>query len=264
MSAMLTVLVVDDEPHARNGIVLRLERHPDFQVIGECANGRAALQAIERFRPALVFLDIHMPGISGLEVLHMLPSNCTSSFIFLTAFEAYAVHAFKFQAVDYLLKPIDDTRFTEALQRVRRTKRLASLEQQYTQLHDAVNLQRITGSAEFIRSFAIKTGGRVTFIRSDEIDWIEATGDYAGLHVGNKTYLIRTSITELAGRLDPTSFARVHRSAIVQLDRIARLRPVVSGDARLTLSTGQELRVSRSFSRPLTQLLRRNHSCFCG
>jgi two-component system LytT family response regulator len=253
---MMTVLVVDDEPHARRGIVLRLQRHPDFQLIGECGNGNAALQSIERLKPALVFLDIHMPGINGLEVLKRLPKNCTSSFIFLTAFDAYALDAFEFHAVDYLLKPIDDTRFTEALERVRRTNKLASLEEKYAQLQQLVNSKRSTERASFLRRFPVKTGDRVAFVRSEEIDWIEATGDYAGLHVGNRTYLIRASINQLARRLDPTAFTRVHRSAIVQLDRIARIMPAASGDARLTLSTGEEVRVSRTFSKPLRKILR--------
>jgi two-component system, LytTR family, response regulator len=253
---MITVLVVDDEPHARRGIVLRLQRHPDFQLIGECGNGKAALQSIERLKPALVFLDIHMPGINGLEVLRMLSKDCTSSFIFLTAFEAYALDAFEFHAVDYLLKPIDDARFTEALERVRRTNRLASLEQKHAQLQELVNSERDTQRTSFLRRFAVKTRDRVTFVRSEEIDWIEATGDYAGLHVGNRTYLIRASINQLARRLDPTAFARVHRSAIVQLDRIVQITPAMSGDARLTLSTGDKVRVSRSFSKPLRKILR--------
>jgi len=256
---MMTVLVVDDEPHARRGIVLRLQRHPDFQLIGEHGNGNAALQSIERLKPALVFLDIHMPGINGLEVLRRLPKECTSSFIFLTAFDAYALDAFAFHAVDYLLKPIDDTRFTEALERVRRTSRLASLEEKYAQLQELVNSER----APFLRRFAVKTGDRVAFVRNEEIDWIEATGDYAGLHVGNKTYLIRASINELARRLDPTAFTRVHRSAIVQLDRIVRIAPAVSGDAKLTLSTGDVVRVSRSFSKPLRKILRNGNQIVC-
>jgi two-component system LytT family response regulator len=257
---MLTVLVVDDEPHARRGIVLRLQRHPDFQLIGECGNGKSALQSIERLKPALVFLDIHMPGINGLEVLRRLSKDCTSSFIFLTAFDAYALDAFEFHAVDYLLKPIDDTRFTEALERVRRTNRLASLEEKCAQLQELVNSEQNSQRASFLRRFAVKTRDRVAFVRSEEIDWIEATGDYAGLHVGNKTYLIRTSIHELTRRLDPTAFTRVHRSAIVQLDRVVRIAPAVSGDARLTLSTGDEVRVSRNFSKSLRKILRNgNH-----
>jgi two-component system LytT family response regulator len=260
---MMTVLVVDDELHARRGIVLRLQRYPDFQLIGECGNGKAALQSIERLKPALVFLDIHMPGINGLEVLRRLSKDCTSSFIFLTAFDAYALNAFEFHAVDYLLKPIDDTRFTEALERVRRTSRLASLEEKYAQLQELINSERNTQRASFLRRFAIKTRDRVAFVRSEEIDWIEATGDYAGLHVGNKTFLIRTSINELARRLDPTAFTRVHRSAIVQIDRIVRIAPAVSGDARLTLSTGDEVRVSRSFSKPLRKILRNGNQVVC-
>jgi len=123
------------------------------------------------------------------------------------------------------------------------------------QLQELVNSERNTQRASFLRRFAVKTRDRVAFVRSEEIDWIEATGDYAGLHVGNKTYLIRTSINELARRLDPTAFTRVHRSAIVQLDRIVRIAPVLSGDARLTLSTGDEVRVSRNFSKPLRKIL---------
>src|ERR1700689_452361 len=253
--AMITVLVVDDEPHARRGIVLRLRRHPDFQLIGECGNGKTALQSIERLKPALVFLDIRMPGLNGLEVLKRLSKDCTSSFIFLTAFDEYALDAFEFHALDYLLKPIDDTRFTEALERVRRTSKLKSLEEKYAQLQELVNSERNTQRAAFLSRFAVKTSDRVAFVRSEQIDWIEATGDYAGLHVGNKTFLIRTSINELARRLDPTAFTRVHRSAIVQIDRIVRIAPAVSGDARLTLSNGDEVRVSRSFSKPLRKIL---------
>lgn len=224
----LRVIVADDEPLARSGIVARLAAHPNVVVIEECADGDAALTAIRRHRPDLVFLDIEMPGISGFQTLGALAKTELPLIIFITAYGQHALRAFDVHAVDYLLKPIDDQRFAEAVQRAR-------------QMHQA------TGASPFAQRFAIKRGNTVIFVPAAAVDWIEGVGDYAGLHTAERTHLLREPLHRLEGRLDPGVFVRIHRSTIVRVDRIRAFRPLPNRDGVIQLADGQELRVSRTY-----------------
>lgn len=230
---MMRVLVVDDEPLARDGVRARLAGHGDLQLVGEAGDGEDALARIRSLRPDLVFMDVQMPGLDGLEALRRLPAAERPLSILLTAYDQFAVGAFEIQALDYLLKPIDDERFREALDRAREAFR-----------------RRATGEAAksaYARRFTVRTGQRIAVINADEIDWIEACDDYAGLHVGPRVHLLREPLHQLAGRLDPACFVRIHRSAIVRLERIAELEPLVNRDCLLRLRDGTPLRVSRTY-----------------
>ncbi len=240
----MRVLVVDDEPLARRGVVKRLSAHTDVQLIGEAGDGEAALSAIVDMAPDLVFMDVQMPGMSGFEALGLLPPRERPLTIFLTAYDQFALRAFEVHALDYLLKPIDDERFVEALDRARETlvarrgrNRASGLQAQLT----------AEGDTPYATRFAIRIGHRVVFIAVSDIDWIEAMGDYAGLHVAGKVHLLRERLHQLARRLDPTQFVRIHRSTIVRADRIAEMEVLSNRDSLLLLRDGTPLRASRTY-----------------
>jgi two-component system LytT family response regulator len=245
---MYRVLVVDDEPLARRGIVSRLQPYHQFEVIAECENGEDALQAVSEFHPDLVFLDVQMPEMDGFEMLDHLPEDERPAIIFLTAFDQYALRAFEVHAMDYLLKPIDDVRFAEAIDRVLRMlqmERDTTLSERLESLLSDLHTKRGTGGGQ---RFAIRNGRRVFFVTANEVEWIEAQGDYAALHVSGKTHLLREPLHILERRLDPASFVRIHRSTIVRLDRIAEMQALANRDCLLRLKDGTTLRVSRSYS----------------
>lgn len=252
----IRVLIVDDEPLSRRGVAIRLREHADMQVIGECENGELAIQFISELKPDLVFLDVQMPGITGIDVLKGLPIVAIPSIVFLTAHDDYAVAAFEVQALDYLLKPIDDDRFSTALNRVRRQLALEQQEALHGRLHELLQMHAEDRGPVAVARFAVRSGNQVAFVDVDSIDWIEAMGDYAGLHVASRTHLLRESLRSLEGRLDDQQFLRIHRSAIVRIDRIMRMDPLENRDCRLTLRDGTALRMSRNYSKPLRDILR--------
>ncbi|WP_430392245.1 LytR/AlgR family response regulator transcription factor [Dyella sp. 20L07] len=236
---MMRVMVVDDEPLARDGVRARLASHADMHWVGEACDGPSALQAMASLRPDLVFMDVQMPGMNGLDALRSIPPDVRPLSILLTAYDHFAVAAFELQALDYLLKPIDDQRFRESLDRARATQRLRTRE----------------GAAEPIKRwadrFTVRVGQRIAVIEANEIDWIEASDDYAGLHVGSRLYLLREPLHQLSLRLDPTLFLRIHRSTIVRIDRIAEMEALSNRDCLLRLRDGTPLRASRTYVEPL-------------
>ena len=249
------VLIVDDEPLACLGISARLEKYPDMQVLGECHSGGDALRAIDQFSPDLLFLDVEMPELSGLELLRALPSGKVPCVVFLTAHEKHAIEAFSVEALDYLLKPINNERLAACLDRVRRSlalRRTAAL------ALPAGAMIEEARTKDWLQQFAIRRGEDVTIVASADIDWIEGHSDYAGLHVGKRTHLVRTTLSSLVSRLDPKRFLRVHRSAIIQIERIKGFKALTNRDALLTLRGGVTLRVSRSYA-PAVQRILRNH-----
>jgi two-component system, LytTR family, response regulator len=251
------VLVVDDEPLARLGVTTRLAAYSDMSVVGECGTGHEALATIPRVSPDLIFIDVEMPGLSGVELLRVLPRNQPRCVVFLTAHEEYALDAFNVEALDYLLKPIDDARFGVCIERVRRVLSLYRQEANFERLH---GLLTANGSQEadcLIKRFPVRRGNVFTFVPVGDVDWIEGLGDYAGLHVGTKTHLIREFLTSLEARLDRTQFVRIHRSTIVQVERILRVEPATNRDAVLTLRDGTVLRVSRTHRSRLEEVLHR-------
>jgi two-component system LytT family response regulator len=251
----IRVLVVDDEPLARVGITTRLSAYSDLVVVGECSTGEEARATIPQVSPDLIFVDIEMPGISGIDLLRDLPREQARCVVFLTAHEEYAVDAFGVEALDYLLKPIDDARFGACIERARRMLALHRQEANFERLYGLLTVTEKEASRDVIRRFPVRRGNEFTFIRAGDVDWIEGLGDYAGLHVGDRTHLVREPLTLLEARLDPTQFVRIHRSTIVQVERIARVDPSSNRDALVTLRDGKTLRVSRTYRSRLDALL---------
>ncbi|QJE03170.1 response regulator transcription factor [Massilia forsythiae] len=241
----LRVAIVDDEPLARLAVCTHLARRPGFEIVAEYADGDAAAHGLALLRPDLAFVDVQMPGRSGLAALAALPRDSRPMAILLTAHEGFALQAFELAALDYLLKPIDDERLDEALERAldafpyRRTSAAAA------------------AAAPWLRSFSVRAGARTVLVGAAEVERIEADGDYATLHVGTRRYLVRERLHALARRLDPLQFQRVHRSSIVRLDMVAELRALTNRDALLRLRDGTLLRASRTYMPALTQALAR-------
>jgi two-component system LytT family response regulator len=251
----IRVLVVDDEPLARVGVITRLSTYSDMLVVGECSTGEEARTKIPQVSPDLIFVDIEMPGISGLDLLRELPKEQARCIVFLTAHEEYALDAFNVEALDYLLKPIDDERFAACIDRARRMLSLHRQEANFERLYGLLTYPSEKDKRSVIKRFPIRLGNNFTFVQVGDVDWIEGLGDYAGLHVGDRTHLLRESLTSLEARLDPTQFVRIHRSTIVQVEHVARIDPSANRDAVLTLRDGKTLRVSRTYRSRLDDLL---------
>ena len=242
------VLIVDDEPLARRGVRARLKSFSDFTVLEDCEDGFAALNAIRRHAPDLVFLDVQMPGLSGFEMLKRLPKSRRPFIIFLTAYEQFALRAFEEHALDYLLKPIDAERFAEAVERARRQLKLQSAGSIEARLHALLSEYDANHQPKpYAERFTIRTGRRITFVMVDEIDWIEAVGDYACFHVGKKSSMLRETLNTLETCLDPSKFVRIHRSTIVQVSRIKELETLPNRELRLRLIDDTDLKVSRTY-----------------
>jgi two-component system LytT family response regulator len=251
----IRTVIIDDEPPARRGIVLLLASQPDFSVAGECQNGKEAVSMIAAIKPDLIFLDIQMPGMSGFDVLSSIGPNETPATIFLTAYDQYALAAFDIHALDYLLKPIDEERLFSALERARELLALRKLAAQQQRISGLLSIETERKVGGRLRRLVVRESGRSFFVAVDDIEWIEAIGDYAGLHVKGQTHMWRGSMAVLETRLDPMKFARIHRSAIVRLDCIAALQARTNRDGMAQLKSGTELKVSRTYSLELRKAL---------
>lgn len=251
MTPTVRALIVDDEELARRGIRSRLRAVGEVEVVGECASGRAAVHHIRADAPDLVFLDVQMPGLSGFDVVETIGPEAMPVTIFVTAYDQYALRAFEAQALDYLLKPIDDERFRQAVARAvervqgqnERTlaRRLRAL---------VAELGRETDSpppGPPAPRFTVKTGGRIAFVDADEIDYVEAAGDYVTLHTARGTHLLRSTMGDMEDALDSAAFVRIHRSTIVRAARVRELRPQGRSGYRAVLDDGTELNVSRGY-----------------
>ena len=249
----IRALVVDDEPLARRRIRKLLSRDADVEVIGDCANGYEAIDAIRRQTPDLVFLDVQMPEVDGFAVLEGIKQSALPFVIFVTAYDQYALKAFEVSAVDYLLKPFDRKRFEQALQRAKSrliTERGSELNQQTLAL-----LQELKARSQNLERLLIKSGGRAFFLKTEEIDWIAAEGKYVRLHVANESHLLREGMSSIEGQLNPRQFLRIHRSTIVNLDRVKELQPWFHHEYRVVLRDGTKLMLSRSCRKKLAELL---------
>ena len=240
---MIRTLIVDDEPLARRGVRVCLRRANDMLVVGEAASGVAGLRMIEALRPDVVFLDVQMPGMDGFGLLSRIDGNDPPLVIFLTAHDGYALQAFGVHAVDYVMKPIDDGRFDDAVQAVRRRVEERHARQAMTTAGHGQTLTPETWETRV----PVKSGGRTLWVGVNEIDWVQASGDYVSLHVGPRVHMIHESMDGIERRLDPRRFARIHRSTIIALDRVHGLRLLPTRDALITLRDGTALRVSRRF-----------------
>jgi two-component system, LytTR family, response regulator len=262
----IRTLIVDDEPLARENLRIRLRDIGDFRVVGECRNGREAVAAILSEKPDLLFLDIRMPDMDGFAVIEQIPPEIQPAIVFVTAYDRYAIDAFRFHALDYILKPFDEERFAETLevcrQRIAEMRRLGREPEPLFRLADGSNgdAPAVTGSERgasrpYLDRLVIKSRGRVFFLRIQNLDWIEAYGDYVRLHAGERSYLLRRTMNEMEARLDPRAFARLSRSAIVNLDRVKELLPLSRGEHSVRLTDGRELKLTRTFRAKLEALL---------
>lgn len=249
-------MIVDDEPPARRNLRALLKRDPEIELVRECGNGREAVAAIRALAPDLVFLDVQMPELDGFEVLDRLAGQPLPVIIFVTAYDQYALKAFEVSALDYLLKPFSDERFGKALEQAKR------LLAQQDSIELGRKLLRLMGARDldpnaprYLTRLMVKTTGRVIFVRTDEIDWIEAYDNYVRLHTGGKAHLLRQTMNELEASLNPEQFARIHRSTIVNLDRVRELHPHFNGESVVILHDGTELKLSRSRKDGFEQLL---------
>jgi two-component system, LytTR family, response regulator len=241
----LRALIVDDEPLARDTLRLLLRDDAEVELVGECS-GADAIALIEKTPPDILFLDVQMPEVNGFDVLEAIGTDAVPGVVFVTAYDEYAVRAFDVHAVDYLLKPFDDARFARALARVKARARLGKPDERLPPLiRDHWQLQR---------RFVVRARDRMLVVPADEVDWIEAADYYASLHVGPKTHLVRQSLTELAQRLDPEHFVRVHRSAIVNVDRVREIQRLEHGDCVLVLGDGAQVKLSRTRRRDFDRL----------
>jgi two-component system, LytTR family, response regulator len=254
----IRTLLVDDEELARRGLRVRLERAGDVAVIGECANGGEAIAAIGRLAPDLVFLDVQMPEVSGFDVIEAIGPERAPHIIFVTAYDQYAVRAFDVHALDYLLKPIDDERLGQALRRVREALSAARDEAfsarfagAMVSVNQAVALGALRPGSDRL---AIPSGDRVVVVRIAEVDWVEASGNYVSLHIGKKAWLLRETIAAMDQRLGAHGFARIHRSTLVNTERVAELRALANGEFAVLLRDGTELKLSRSYRHALDAL----------
>lgn len=247
----IRAVIVDDEPWARTRLATLLNGEDDFQLVASCASGEDAVEAIVAHAPDVVFLDVQMPGLDGFGVVDRVGVEAMPLVVFVTAHDGYALRAFDTRAIDYLLKPFDEDRFRRAVRRVREDVRSS----QPPADRAAASVREPQSDRRFLRRLALHTSGRVTFLQTSEIDWLEAAGNYVTLHVGQATHLVRHGLSALEAKLDPETFVRLHRSAIVNVERIRELTPWVRGEQAVILRDGTQLTIGRAFRSRLKTLL---------
>jgi len=262
-AARIRTIIVDDEPAARRGVRLLLERDRAIEIVGEAATGAEAAELIRREKPDLAFLDVQMPGSDGFAALKQVDPAAAPTVVFVTAYDEYALRAFEVHAVDYLLKPYDDARFGAALQRAKeevRRRQTDTVNTRLTQLLDY--LQTSGGASQTVEPpsdrILLKSSGEIFFLKAEEIDWIEAEGDYMKFHVAGRAHLMRETMARLEARLDPKRFIRIHRSTIVNIDRLRKLSPSFAGEYAVVLHDGTKLKLSRGYHERIAVLLKQS------
>lgn len=257
----IRTIIIDDEPRAREGIKIRLADYPMVEIVGESGSGFDAVHKINTLTPDLIFLDIQMPEYNGFEVLRQLKMEQPPIIVFVTAYDEFAIRAFEFHAIDYLLKPINEDRFADMMKSVikefqhrnieRYSTKLQSLANTYLEFFDKnfgdENAKFVTEQKKFPSRFMVKTKGVVSFIPIVDIDWIEAEGDYIYIHTAVKKYLLRETLTSIEQKLEPQKFVRIHRSTIVNIDKIKNLKITEHGDYDVFLYNENKLRLSRNY-----------------
>jgi two-component system, LytTR family, response regulator len=250
----IRAMVVDDEAMARARVVGMLRQEQDIELIGECSDGQQAVTAIAQHQPDLVFLDVQMPACDGFGVIERVGADKMPAVVFVTAYDEYAVRAFEVHAIDYLLKPFGSERFQQTLQHARRhveRRRAGDLGQRLMAL-----VQDIKPEPQRLDRLVVKSGGRVYFLKTDDIVWIEAAGNYVRLHLGEDSHLFRETMNGIEARLDPRRFVRIHRSRIVNSDRIKELQPWFNGEYVVVLQNGTRLTLSRGYREKLQERLK--------
>jgi len=249
----IRAMVVDDEAMARERVVSLLRQEQDIELIGECSDGQQAVNAITSQQPDLVFLDVQMPAVDGFRVIEQVGPEKMPAVVFVTAYDEYAVRAFEVHALDYLLKPFGRERFQQTLQHARthvERRRAGDLGKRLMAL-----VQDIKPEPQKLDRLVVKSGGRVFFLRTEDIVWIEAAGNYVRLHLGEDSHLFRETMNGIEARLDPQRFVRIHRSRIVNSDRIKELQPWFNGEYVVVLQNGTRLTLSRGYREKLQERL---------
>ncbi len=249
----IRTLIVDDEELGRDRLQSLLAMQPDVEIIGVCVDGQSAVETIEREQPDLVFLDVQMPGMDGFEVVDNLDTTRMPAVVFVTAHDGHAIRAFEIHALDFLLKPFDQTRFEKALERARGQIQRANgsvIDSRLVSLLEELHQER-----KYPERLIVKSSGRVFFIRTEELDWVEASGNYVKIHTASDAHLLRESMKNMETKLDPKTFVRIHRSAIVNIDRIKELEPWFHGEYVVIMRDGTRLTASRVFSDRLSALI---------
>ena len=249
----IRALIVDDEPLARRRIKSLLAHDQSVEVIGECSDGYKAVTSISELNPDLVFLDVQMPAMDGFEVIKTISAEQMPTVIFVTAYDQYALKAFEVNALDYLLKPFDRRRFQKTLERAKamiRGLKNGNVNNQLLSLLDDLRREQ-----KIPDRFIIKSGGRVVFLRVEEIDWMSTVGNYVRLQVGRDSHLMRETMTGMESKLDPVSFMRIHRSTIVNLDRVKEVQPWAKGEYVVIMRDGTRLIMSRRYRERLNERL---------
>lgn len=271
LNRKIRALIVDDESLAREALLVMLDDDPEIEVIAECRNGREAVKVIREQSPDVVFLDIQMPEMDGFQVVEEVGAMRMPVTIFVTAYDKHALRAFEAHALDYLLKPFDHDRFNTALQRAKtfvRQQKLGEISESLLAMLQDMKLKTAESSTdadnrnseraahkEPIDRVVIKSGGRIYFLKIEEIDWVEGAGDNLSLHSGSQTHLIRETMGNFHAKLNPQKFLRIHRSTIVNIERIKDIQPLFKGEYIITLTSGVRLKASRGYRRELQALL---------
>ncbi len=253
MVQKIRTLIVDDEPLARQKIRTFLKNEPDVEILGECSSGVAAVEVVRKKSPDLMFLDIQMPGMDGFGTLQAIGADQIGAVIFVTAHDKHALRAFEAHALDYILKPFDRKRFQNALSRARMQIELNRGGQVNHQLRSL--LEELMTEKKEPKRIVVGNARNILVLRCDEIDWVKAEGNYVCLHVGSKSYLHRETVSNMEEKLDRRLFARIHRSTIVNVERIKHLQPLFHGDYNVTLTNGVRLTLSRNYRAQLEQVL---------
>jgi len=253
----IRTLVVDDEALAREKIRAFAESDPEIEIVGECSNGAEAVVAVRELAPDLILLDVQMPEQGGFEVLEACNGTRPPAVIFVTAYDQYAVRAFEVHALDYLLKPFDRERFEAAMARakahLREAKGGEGIDRKILDL-----LEELRAEKRYVERLVVKDAGRVFFLETEDIDWVEAEGNYINVHTAKKSHLLRDTISGLEAQLDPRKFVRIHRSAIVNISRIKELQPWTHGEYHVILRDGTQLTLSRNYRENLRNVLGNN------
>ena len=249
----LRIVIVDDEPIAREGVRVQLAHQVEVEIVAECANGLEAVAAIEELKPDLVFLDVQMPGMDGLDVLQTVGGNSMPAVVFVTAYDQYALKAFDVNAIDYLLKPFDRERFERAFSRAK--ERIQQTDASSLGLRLNHLLATVRPQKKYVERLVVKSSGRIFFLEVSEVDWIEAADNYVSLHLGKESHLIRDTLKSLETKLDPDRFIRVRNSAIINLKRVKELHPLFKGEYEILFHSGQKLRSSRRYRSRIADLL---------
>jgi len=251
---MIRVLIVDDEPLPRERIRTLLAERRDIEMVGECGDGQEAVDIILAARPDLVFLDIQMPELDGFEVIKAISDEDLPAIVFVTAFDEYAIRAFEVNAIDYLLKPINAARFEKAVRRAIDRLTQSNVREPDRKLLNFV--EQLRAERQYTARFVVRSGSKLSFVRASDVDWIDVADNYVRLHAAGREHLVRETLKSVESQLDPEIFVRVHRSLIINLDRVEAVEPSFHGEYAVTMKDGAKLTTSRSYSERLRVLLR--------